>query len=281
MIGQLNRILELEKLKSSQLVKKSNKVVAFTSGKGGTGKSFLSLNIAFSLAKVGKKILLIDFDPNLSNLNIMMNKRAEKNISSFILQKELLADLITQYNQNLHIIFGESGKVDFPAISQGIINNLILQIQSLEQQYDYVFIDTGSGAGDELLHLLSLCDTKIIVATPEPTAVMDAYVIVKLLKSRNSAQKIGVIINRAATSSEAINAYGNLSKAINHFLKVDISYCGTINFDAAISKSIIAQELFLERFSKGETVEAITRCAKEITKFSQVVNIDQNTKNLR
>ncbi|MDP3830922.1 MAG: AAA family ATPase, partial [Ignavibacteriaceae bacterium] len=122
MIGQLNRILELEKLKASQLVKRNNKVVAFTSGKGGTGKSFLSLNIAFSLSKAGKKILLIDFDPNLSNLNIMMNKRAEKNLSSFILQKELLGDLVTEYSSNLHIIFGESGKVDFPSLSQGIID---------------------------------------------------------------------------------------------------------------------------------------------------------------
>ncbi|MDP2301420.1 MAG: P-loop NTPase [Ignavibacteria bacterium] len=281
MIGQLNRILELEKLKASQLVKRNNKVVAFTSGKGGTGKSFLSLNIAFSLSKAGKKILLIDFDPNLSNLNIMMNKRAEKNLSSFILQKELLGDLVTEYSSNLHIIFGESGKVDFPSLSQGIIDNFIMQIQSLEQQYDYVFIDTGSGANDELLHLLSSCETKIIVATPEPTAIMDAYVIVKLLKSRNSSGKIGIVINRASTSSEALNAYGNLNKAVKHFLNVDISYCGTVNFDVGVSKSIIAQEIFLERFTKGETVDAINRCAKEITKFSQVVNIDQSNNNPR
>jgi flagellar biosynthesis protein FlhG len=281
MIGQLSRILELEKLKSAQLVKKANKVIAFTSGKGGTGKSFLSLNIAFALSKVQKKILLIDFDPNLSNINIMMNKRVERNISSFILQKELLADLITEYNANLHIIFGESGKVDFPEISHGIIDSLMIQIQSLEHKYDYIFIDTGSGASDELLHLLSLSESKIIVATPEPTAVMDAYVIVKLLKSRNSTGKIGVIINRATTAQEAVNAYGNLNKAVKHFLKVDISYCGTINFDSGVSKSIIAQELFLERFSKGETVDAINRCAKEITKFSQVVNIDQSIKSPR
>ncbi|MDP3831492.1 MAG: P-loop NTPase, partial [Ignavibacteriaceae bacterium] len=162
-----------------------------------------------------------------------------------------------------------------------IIDNFIMQIQSLEQQYDYVFIDTGSGAGDELLHLLSSCETKIIVATPEPTAVMDAYVIVKLLKSRNSSGKIGIVINRASTSSEALNAYGNLNKAVKHFLNVDISYCGTVNFDVGVSKSIIAQEIFLERFTKGETVDAINRCAKEITKFSQVVNIDQSNNNPR
>lgn len=281
MIGQLSRILELEKLKEAQKSKTINKLVAFTSGKGGTGKSFLSLNIAYSISKSGKRVLLIDFDPNLSNLNIMMNKRAEKNISGFILQKELLEDLVTEYTENLHIIFGESGKIDFPDISSGIIDNFIIQVNKLSGKYDYVFIDTGSGASEELLYLLSKCSAKIIVATPEPTAVMDAYVIVKLLKSKKSTENIGVVINRATNTQEAVSAYGNLSKAVKHFQKVDLSYCGTINFDGAVSKSIIAQEIFLERYSKGETVEAISRCAKEIVKFIQVVNINQSYKTSR
>lgn len=275
MIGQLNRIYELEKLKSAAAAKRKGKVVAFTSGKGGTGKTFLSLNIAYTLAQKGLKILLIDFDPNLSNLNIMLNVKAEKTLCNFLLQKDLISNLITEYSQNLHFVFGDSGKADYPSITKGIIDNLFSQIKTLESNYDLIVIDSSAGASEELLYLLSNCDSKIIVTTPEPTAVMDAYVIIKMLKLRDASSNIGVIVNRVTDLSEGLTAFGNLNAASNHFLKTELNFAGTIAFDALVSKAIVQQELFIQSHKDHALTNAISKSADVIHKFIQMVNINQ------
>ena len=194
MIGQAARIKELINLKSTKYNFESEcPVIAFTSGKGGTGKSFISLNLAYALSRKKKKVLLIDLDPNLSSINIMLNVQASSTLFHFFSNQSLLGDLIYKYDSHLHFIFGESGNLDHPILNDSNLRSLFEQLKYLTSTYDYVLLDTASGANEYIFSLLSYPQVNVIVTTPEPTSVMDAYVILKLLNKKGVQNKVHTI----------------------------------------------------------------------------------------
>ena len=140
MIGQAERLYQLNKLRRSSLTNASNcPIVAFTSGKGGTGKSFTSLNLSYALARNNNKVLVVDLDANLSNINIMLNLKAENTLYHFFRDQALLGEVIYKYEPNLHFIFGDSGKNDHPEFNESNVEYFFEQLISISQEYDYIF----------------------------------------------------------------------------------------------------------------------------------------------
>ena len=279
MIGQAERILELRKLQGLHTGTDSQKIFTFVSGKGGTGKTFLSLNLAYALAEQGKKILYLDIDTNFSNANIMLNVVAKKTIYDVFMERKLLKDVITIFNPNLHFVFGDSGKLNYPELHEGIIAKLFAQISSLHQHYDYIFIDTGTGVGDSVMNILSKSNSVIIVTSPEPTAVMDSYVILKLLASVNYEGDKLIIVNKCITEEDGQMTFKNLSTAAGHFLKDVLSYLGDVNFDMQVNQSIIAQELLLEKHPELPISKQIRNLTGSLTEFTHMANIHQKQLN--
>jgi len=273
MIGQTERILELKNLSNNQNETVGNKIIAFTSGKGGTGKTFLSINIAYSLAELGKKILFVDLDSNLSNANIMLNIVAEKTIYDFYTEKKLLKDIITKVNPNLHFIFGDSGKLNYPDAHENLISKLYNQIIFLQNSYDFVFFDTGSGAGRSIINVLLKAGKVVIVTSPEPTAVMDSYVMLKLLSASEYKGEKFVIVNKSFGENDKQSTFNNLSNASEHFLKKSISYLGGVKFDGIASKSIIEQELVVKKYPESEITRQIRVIGSSIIEFTHMANI--------
>lgn len=273
MLGQAERLLELRRMQEDPGINRSKKIFAFTSGKGGTGKTFLSLNLACSLAEEGKKVLFIDLDSNMSNANIMMNIVSTKTIYDFYSEKKLLKDLITTFNKNLHFIFGDSGKINYPDIHGGIISKLFTQLKSLQHLYDFIFLDTGSGAGDSIINILMKTDFVFLITTPEPTSIMDSYVMLKLLNTGGfNGDKI-VIINKTIDKDDGKSAFNNLSTAAGHFLKEELFYQGNVQFDMTASKSIIDQELLVKTYPDSDTAKQIRAIGEGIIEFVHMANI--------
>ena len=275
MFGQAERVMELKKPGGNQNRNSSSKIFAFTSGKGGTGKTFLSLNLAYALSGQGKKILFIDLDSNLSNSNIMLNVIAAKTIYSFFTEQKLLNELVTEYEPNLHFIFGDSGKLNYPPKRTGIISTLFNQLRALQDAYDFIFLDTGSGAGDDILSILLQADGNIIVTLPEPTAVMDSYVMLKLLNANQYGGKKLVVVNKCFEKEDGKVTFDNLTMAADHFLKDKPAFLGEINFDQSVSKSIISQELFLKKYASTLAGIQIEKISKNLSEFNHVANILQ------
>ena len=273
MTGQAERVLELGRLKSKQGVKSPPKIFAFTSGKGGTGKTFLSLNLAYSLSRHNKKVLFVDLDPNLSNANIMLNIIATKTIFNFFTGRNLLHELITEVEPNFHFIFGDSGKLNYPKAKNDIISQLFNQLRNLRENYDFIFLDTGAGASEEVISIISKTDGAIIVASPEPTAVMDAYVMIKLLSSGGYTGKKFVIINKCGENEDGRATFNNLTMAADRFLKEKLHLLGTVSFDQSVNKAIITQQLFLSRYPKSTAGAQIVKISKALTEFIQLANI--------
>ncbi len=273
MIGQLKRLIELNNLASAEPEKSTEKIIAFSSGKGGTGKTVLSLNIAYALSLLNKKVLLIDLDLNFSNVNIILNTVASKTLYGFFSGKNLLPELITKHTENLHFIFGDSGKNNYPSLSPESIDYFFSQLNKVSSYYDFVILDTGPGEG--AVPFLINSDFNIIVSSPEPTAVMDSYVILKLLKGKKTGQKKFIIINKCEGKEEAETAFNNLQSASNHFLKEDLTLLGYIEFSAEVHKSIVTQELLAEKNPLCKAGEQFFYLAEKLSKTSQLANIKQ------
>ncbi|HUX92250.1 MAG TPA: AAA family ATPase [Ignavibacteriaceae bacterium] len=278
MTGQAERVFELESLKNNEALRYSSKIVAFTSGKGGTGKTFISVSLAYAISRLNKKVLFIDLDSNLSNANIMLNVVASKTLYDFFTGRSLLHELITKYEPNLHFIFGDSGKSDYPKPKAEFVGQLFNQIRALQNDYDIVLLDTGAGAGEDVISVLLNADKNILVTTPEPTAVMDAYVIIKFLSSRNYSGEKMVIINKCVDRNDGEVTFNNLSLAANHFLKEKIDLLGEIKYDNTISKTIKAQELFIKKYQRTEASLQILKTAKRLSEIIQVANIHHPNK---
>ncbi len=273
MIGQAKRLYELNEIASAKFSKNKNgKILAFASGKGGVGKTFLSLNLAMALAERGKKILVIDLDFNLSNINVLVNSSSGNKLQKYFLNENSLSDLIFKYNANLHFIFGDSGINDYPEITATALYKLFQDVRyNLVNKYDFIFLDLSPGVNKNVLTVLTLVDEIILLTTPEPTSVMDSYVVIKLLKANGLDYPVNIIVNKA-DEMQGETAFQNLHQAVHHFLNFKVKFLGNVSNSAEVTESIVEQKPFFEHYSASPIIADLHRVAEKVNKINHVVN---------
>lgn len=273
MIGQAERIYELKKLYEESIQKEiDSNLISFTSGKGGTGKSFLCLNTGFGLSLLNKKVLIVDLDFNFANINTLLNIIPQKTIFNFFRTEEFLENLIYSFSQNLHFIFGYSGKTENLLLNEDDIANLFLYIKKISSNYDVVLVDTSSGADKLTLAVNSNCNSNVIVSNPEPTSVLDSYSIIKLLSIKNFNNNLFVIVNKCIDEKLGETTFENLNRASGHFINKELKYLGCVNFSSNIIRAITNQEMFLEKYFNDETAEQIKSISQLVDKNLQLAN---------
>ncbi len=276
MIGQTERLYELNNLRRQSLKQTLDcPIVAFSSGKGGTGKSFVILNTAYALARLGKKVLLIDVDLNLSNINIMLDIKVEQTLYHFLQDKAILSDLIYKYKPNLHLLFGDSGKSDHPDMNENNSQKVFSSLREISKNYDLILLDTGSGVGEEVMSFLTYSDYNVIVTTPEPTSIMDAYVVIKLLSKEGIRKNKLIVVNRCQKENDANSAFENLNKASLHFLNESLQIAGWLPYSENASKSILDQKLYIVENTETFLAKRIYSLARRLSKIKQMANNNQ------
>ena len=276
MNGQASRLIELNKLAETGIGSHNSKIISVCSGKGGTGKTFFSANFANQLSQLNKRVLLVDFDLNFSNLNILLNLTSDRTISNFFEQSETMEDIVFNYSTNLDLIFGDSGRIDYPRVSREIIDYFFNVLSKIQHRYDYIILDSSAGADMLVVHQLMKSDYNIIITSPEPTAIMDAYVVLKLLAENGSEATRYVVINKCSDSDEGENAFIKLSTALNHFLKMNIELLGIISYDGAAHKSIVNQELLLDYDQRSIAAKEIYQNVIRFITITQMANNNQS-----
>ncbi len=269
---QAARLIELRRLEEKEKKSKSSTIISICSGKGGTGKTFFAANFANQLSQMKKKILLIDLDLNFSNLNILLNETSTNTISNFFEQSNSLEELIYNATPYLHLIFGDSGRSDYPRVGIEILDYLFFSLSKIQSNYDYIILDSSAGADIITLHQMARSDFNFIITSPEPTAIMDAYVIVKLLLESGTEAKKYVVVNKCASIEEGESAYNNLSMAAKHFMDERIELLGFIGFDSSAHKSIVNQELLLNYDAESISARNILEISERFCKYVQVAN---------
>lgn len=269
MKGQAESLIQIQSsLRSKEILLEKN-IITFSSGKGGTGKTFLAMNLAFALSELKKKVLLIDLDFNLGNAHLLLNLAPEKSIGHFFSQRELFNNIITEYSDNLHFIFGDSG-MEYPAAD---FDRLFLKINEISNSYDLVLIDSGAGVNNAVLQTILRSYSNCIVTTPETTAVMDAYVLLKLLIKNNFQGRNLVVINKCLSAENGHDAFRNLDTAAGHFLNNKLHLVGTVPFDVDVARSVQEQYILFTRNPGSPVHSSLYSVALELLEIHQVVNI--------
>lgn len=244
-MDQAEQLRKLVKQGGSQQ-KNLARVITVTSGKGGVGKSSISVNLAIELARMGKRVLIMDVDFGLANIEVMLGIRPEYNLADMMFRGKSLADIVIKGPEGIGFISGGSGIHELTSLTREQIVNLTMRLVELDEMADIVIIDTGAGIADAVLEFVSASTEVLLVATPEPTSITDAYALLKTLyrKSEFSAEntRIKVIANRVTAQNEGRELFEKINLVVKKFLKFGIEYLGDIPQDEQVSKAIIRQK---------------------------------------
>lgn len=216
------------------------KVYTIASGKGGVGKSNLVVNLAICLSKRGLKVLVFDADIGMSNDHVLMNMRVNNNIFDLINENLELEDIIVKSPYGVDLISSGSALNKIFSMADGEREVFLSKLSSLNG-YDYVLIDTGAGINRDILSFIAACDEFIVVTTPEPTSITDAYSLIKTVNYFKIKESANIIINKALYSEEAEKTFSRIKNVTEKFLQIDLNYYGCILEDRRLVESVRQQ----------------------------------------
>lgn len=235
------------------------KVIAITSGKGGVGKTNIVGNLAVALSRRGKRVVIIDADVGLANIDIVFNLRPEYNIRHVISGEKALSEVMVQTRHGIGIIPGGSGFANLTSLTEGQKLTLLGEFETLADQADIILVDTGAGISANVLYFNSASDQCVVVATTEPTSITDAYALMKVMSQEYGTRYFKLIVNMTESEKDAKRVYASLSNALDKFLKnVVLTYLGYIPFDRQLQKAVRNRGLILD-----ETPGAVAAIAME------------------
>lgn len=221
-------------------------VIAVTSGKGGVGKSNIAVNLAVQFATVAKNVVLLDADMGLANADVLCNIDLPFNLSHVISNKRTLRDVMVRAPGGFRLIGGASGLARMADLSDYDRQRLVDSLALLEQQADIILIDTGAGISPNVLSFTRSADDVLIVTTPEPTAITDAYAVIKVLSREGREQRrLSLLVNQIRTPNEARLVYDRIARVSRQFLGVSVCDAGYIPHDDCVSQSVRRRVPFL------------------------------------
>lgn len=221
------------------------RVITVTSGKGGVGKSNTAINLAIQFKKMGQRVIILDADFGLANIEIMFGTVPQHNLCDLIYQGKNMREIITWGPMDVGFISGGSGIAGLSNLSRDYLIYIIRNLAELDTIADTIIIDTGAGISNAVLEFLVASGEIILVTTPEPTSITDSYSLLKALGRHErfsvDSTQIKVIANRVETEEEGRNLYAKLNMVVTRYLKLPISYLGSVPQDTQLSKAVMQQ----------------------------------------
>lgn len=228
-----------------QQIRPLARVITVTSGKGGVGKSNTSINLAIQFRKMGKKVIILDADFGLANIEIMFGAVPKHNLCDLIYQGKSIKDIITWGPMEVGFISGGSGIAGMSNLSLDYLNYIILNLAQLDAIADIIIVDTGAGISDAVLEFLVASGEILLVTTPEPTSITDSYSLLKALyrhpRFDQTATKVKMIANRVAKETEGRILFDKLNSVVERYLKIPMIYLGFVPEDSQLSRSVMQQ----------------------------------------
>ena len=224
------------------------KVITVTSGKGGVGKSSVALNLAIALSRKGRRVLIIDSDFGFSNIDVMLGVTSKYDLLDVIREDLDIRDIIEQGLEGVQFISGGSGVYELTQLDSGELMHLVDNLKNLEDMTDTIIFDTSAGVSPNMLRLIYASHVTLLVTTPEPTAVVDAYALIKIISEQGESAGISLIINKVNSQGEAASVMDGLVSVAKKNVDVHISKLGCIARDQNMEKAIRMQVPILVSF---------------------------------
>lgn len=231
-----------------KIINEHTKVISVTSGKGGVGKTNIVANLGISLSKKGKRVLIFDADLGLGNLDILLGLAPKYNLSHVISGDKRLSEILIDFDGHLSILPASSGIDEFTQLTERQQNIIIQELNSVLENFDILLIDTGAGISSAVMYFNTIAEEVIIVVSPEPTSITDAYALMKVLSIKYSASKFKLLINQAKDAKEAKMVFMQLRLVSDRFIKISLEYLGHIEYDSKIATSVKNQKAVVNMF---------------------------------
>ena len=245
-------------------------IIAITSGKGGVGKTFISANLAAALTRHGLKVLVLDADLGLANLDVVLNLHPKITLHDVFIGRASLEEAVIEAPGGFSVLLAGSGMVEYSRLTPEVRSQFLSVIQALTPQYDVVLLDTGAGISDVVLFSVSLASEVLIVATPEPTSLTDAYAAIKVLAMQQKRQHVRMIINQAARPGDGRAITSQLQQVLDRFVSTDsgrpmrLIHMGDIPADASVREAVMRRQLLLLQTPGCPAALAIAQLANKI-----------------
>ncbi|MDP8206990.1 MAG: MinD/ParA family protein [Candidatus Electryonea clarkiae] len=250
--------------------------IAVTSGKGGVGKSNVSLNLAIAFAKLGKRVLLVDADTNLANIDILLGIKIKHTLPEMIFGKIFLSEVLVNGPEGIKILPGSNGVIEVLEHDEEVRRKIFDIFNELERQFDIIVVDTGAGLSENVVQFVIGADDVVLVTNSEPTSITDAYAMIKIAVARNPALRMHIMINLAAKQSDAIETFEKLHLVVKNFLNVDTHMLGFLPIDPSVPAAVARREPFISLFPRSAVSIAMIMIARKLLKLPVSSNEKMN-----
>jgi flagellar biosynthesis protein FlhG len=249
------------------------RILAVTSGKGGVGKTFVSANLAAALARQGRKVLVLDADLGLANLDVVLNLHPKVTLHDVFTGRVPLEQAVLAAPGGFAVLLAGSGLVEYSRLTPDVREKLLQIIDTLAPRYDHIVLDTGAGISDVVLFAVSLADEVLVVATPEPTSLTDAYATVKVLAQQQQRRHVRLVVNQCTRAHEGRTIRGQLQQVVDRFVvpllpgpeaSCKLELLGEVPIDSAVREAVQRRELLVEALPGAPASQAVAALARRL-----------------
>ena len=243
------------------------RVIAVTSGKGGVGKTNISVNLAASLSLAGQRVMLMDADLGLANVDVLLGLEPHFDLQHVISGEKSLDEIIVEGPLGIHVVPASSGVERMAELTSVEHASLISAFSELEQPIDVLIVDTAAGIADGVVSFAKACQEVIVVVCDEPTSLTDAYALIKVLSMRHGIKQFQILANMVKDESQGLHLYEKLLNTTDRFLEVGLKYLGAVPFDEQLRQSVRAQKPVVEAYPRSPAAKALVRIGEKINRW--------------
>ena len=241
------------------------RVITITSGKGGVGKTNFTINLGLALTKLGQKVTILDADLGLANIDVVIGLIPRYTLANVIRKEKSLEEIMVKGPNGIKIISGGSGLKELVELSKEQLLDLIENLKLIGKTSDFILIDTGAGINSSVLTFVNAATEVILVTTPEPTSITDAYAMIKNIVAADKEKVIRLLINRVESNQEGMDIFCKLNTASQRFLNVSIQKMGCLYDDILVTKSVKCQKPFLLSYPDSLISQGVKAIASKLT----------------
>jgi len=243
------------------------RVVAVTSGKGGVGKTNVTANLAVALAHLGRRVMVLDADVGLGNLDILLGLAPPYSLADVLSGQRRLRDVLFPGPGGISVLPAGCGFQNLTALSDHQIRELQSEMDELQDETDVLLIDTGAGIGRNVTSFATMAQDIIVVATPEPTSLTDAYALMKVLSTQYGERRFRLLVSMTRTATDGRDVYQKLSLVAERFLHISIDYLGSIPYDPRLTEAVCQQRPLVELYPQSKAAQAFLGLAHDLAQW--------------
>ncbi|UXH76959.1 MinD/ParA family protein [Roseateles amylovorans] len=246
------------------------RTLAITSGKGGVGKTFVTANLAAALAARGERVLVLDADLGLANLDVVLNLHPKLTLHDVFTERATLEQAILPAPGGFHVLLAGSGMVEYSRLTPDVRDKLLHILEVVRPRFDYVLLDTGAGISDVVLFAVSMAHDVVVVATPEPTSLTDAYATIKVLATQQDRRHVYLVVNQANRPGEGKLICGQLQQVLQRFVgptpghTFKLELLGEVKNDQMVRQAVLKRQLLLEHYPGCDAAQSIRGLASKL-----------------